>query len=474
MNMLEMNNKTTIPFVRLTAFTFLLALSTTAYAQYPRLMQGPMLGAVTPTEISVWIRTSGPFGCILEVDKNHNFSHPRQSEMTMTSKHNDYCAVLQIGDLQPGTRYYYRVLVNGKVDDYQQNRAPLTAHTAPAEGTAGSFRIAFGTCARFQRDRIQKIWGVIGDWNPDLFFWLGDNIYGDTLDSDILAEEYRRQRDLPHILSFLANVPQLSIWDDHDYGTNNSDRTNPIKEDALEVFKLYWPNPSYGLPEVPGVFFKYSYGGVDFFFLDDRYYRDPNSEPDHPEKTHLGKAQKEWLQNELLASTSPFKVILSGGGWSKAKGAGGDSWASYLHERNALFDFIRDQEIEGVVLVSGDTHVGELNAIPWSDRGGYDLYDLGSSPLAQSTGKSWVNRRPEIRIRPVYFSGGNFGLIEFDLQEEPKLRFQLIDEYGYSVWEPFELYASELVNGKKTWPQKIDPVELKRYRNWKEGKGYYQ
>ena len=86
-----------------------------------------------------------------------------------------------------------------------------------------------------------------------------------------------------------------------------------------------------------------------------------------------------WLKTELTASTAIFKVLVAGSGWNKGKGVGEDSWAAFLHERNKIFDFIRDHEISGVVLLSGDTHVGELNVIPWSETGGYDYYDFGSS-----------------------------------------------------------------------------------------------
>ena len=66
-------------------------------------------------------------------------------------------------------------------------------------------------------------------------------------------------------LALLRRVPQLAVWDDHDFGLNNYDRRHPAKEAALATFRRYWPNPSFGTPEVPGVFFAYRYGGVDFF-----------------------------------------------------------------------------------------------------------------------------------------------------------------------------------------------------------------
>ena len=191
------------------------------------------------------------------------------------------------------------------------------------------------------------------------------------------------------------------------------------------------------------------------FFIDCRYYRDPKKEPDHPEKTFLGKEQREWLQQSLKDSEAPFKVLISGSGWSKAKGPGGDSWASYLHERNALFDFIRDNQINGVILLSGDTHTGELNAIPWSEKGGYDFYDLVSSPLGQTPWPANPTRKPEIRIRPVFTREDHFGLLEFDLTGEPALRFNLIGTSGREAWKPFVIRADELVNGVVSWKDKI-------------------
>ena len=75
------------------------------------------------------------------------------------------------------------------------------------------------------------------------------------------------------------------------------------------------------------------------------------------------------------------------------------------------------------MLLSGDTHKGELNAIPWSQRGGYDFYDLVSSPLAQPPLEINPNRKPEARIRRVFTREDNFGLLEFDMTGDPELTF---------------------------------------------------
>jgi alkaline phosphatase D len=441
---------------------------------YPRLMQGPMVGTVTDHDARIWLRTSGEYPVVIEYGTDFELRSVEATEPVVPKKANDYTLVVALEGLEPATEYFYRILVNGEGDKYLKEFPPFRFKTAPSKGDAAIFRVAFGSGAKFQDDRVQPIWPVISGFEPDLFFWIGDNIYGDALDPDILREEYRRQRDVHGLQPLLHNTSHLAVWDDHDFALNNHDRTNPVKEQALEVFKDYWANPSYGLPEVPGVFFGYSYGDVDFFFVDDRYYRDPNADPDTPSKTMLGQQQFEWLQTNLKQSTAVFKVIVSGGGFSKAKGEGGDSWAAFLHERDRLFDFIRDDEIGGVVLLSGDTHVGEVNVIPWSERGGYDLYDLVSSPLAQRTPDSWLHRRPERRIRPVYFKGSSVGIVDFILDENPRLMYRVIDIHGRNVWEPFVVRADELVNGVTSWPDKVDNEERQRQENYDAGKGYYE
>jgi alkaline phosphatase D len=424
----------------------------------PRFMQGPMIGAVTPDGVTIWLRASDAFECQIQYSRDSLLKDAKITEPIVAFKENDYTVQIRIGDLEPDTRYYYRPLVHRRAGKYLQDELPYHFTTAPAPGTPTRFRVAFGSCARVQESRDQPIWRFVAEQEPDLFFWLGDNVYGDSLDPDILAEEYRMQRNVDLLRLFQRTVPQLAVWDDHDYGLNDHDRTSPMREDGLRIFKQYWANPSYGLPDTPGVFFSYQYGGVDFFFLDGRYYRDPNVQPDTPEKTMLGTGQLQWLKDGLLKSKAPFKVLVSGSGWSKAKGLGGDSWASFMHERDSLFDFIRDNDIGGVILLSGDTHVGELNAIPWSDKGGYDFYDLVSSPLAQdSAGTFRTPREPELRIRALYHGLSVFGLIEFDLTGDPTLRFTLVNEYGNVVWRPFEIAASELRNGVQSWPEKTDP-----------------
>ena len=425
---------------------------------YPRLMEGPMVGAVTPGSITVWGRASGEYDVVVEYSTDPNFGSTQASAPARALAAADFTVRVTVEGLAPGTRYHYRMLVDGIPDRYRLT--PFATHTAP-EG-AVPFRLAFGSCARHQLDAEQVVFRAIAAAEPDIFFWLGDNIYADSASEWVFAEDYRRQRAIASTLPLMRSVPQLAIWDDHDFGLNNSDNTSPVRDASLAAFRNYWANPAYGLADGPGVYFQYAYGGVDFFMLDGRYYRSPNKDPDGPAKTLLGQRQGEWLREVLRASRAPFKVLACGSGWTSEDGPTGDTWAAFQMERNALFDFIRDERIEGVFLLSGDTHFGEINAIPWSERGGYDLYDLVSSPLAQATGSSFLDGEPELRIRKPYFRTVNFGLLDFSWDPEPKVTYTLRDVRGDRVYEPLTLTPAELRNGASTWRAKMDPEELAR------------
>ena len=437
-----------------------------------RVLQGPMLGAVYPDKAVVWARVGGEHDVHLQVvgpDGKALSGDPERS-----SAGNDYCVKLWSPPLEPDTPYRWRLMIDGDEDDYLKDLPPQYLRSAPER--ARSFSAGFGSCAHFRDDPVQSVWDGVAAVNPDLFLWLGDNTYIDSTHEMVMAECYRRQRTVLSAVPVLRSVPQLATWDDHDYCLNDHDRRNPAKETALAVFERYWANPAYGESGNPGTYFRYHYAGVDFFFLDVRYYRDPNDAPDEDDKTMLGTRQLEWLKDGLRQSDAAFKVLVSGSGWSRAKGPTGDAWSSHLTERDRIFDFITRENISGVLLISGDTHVGEFNCIPWSERGGYDFYELVSSPLAQMPEKGgWTARRPELRIRQVYTRSNNFGLLEFDMEAaDPTVRLTLRDITGRRTWwRPVTLKASELVNGTSSWRNHIDEVSLRRHESWQSGGPYY-
>lgn len=428
----------------------------------PRVMLGPMIGAVQPDAARLWLRMSGDyFDSTIEYSEDPRAGKWRQTAPFRARPEDDLVVKPILDGLEPGRDVFYRIRIDGEQDRYLRNLPPFRLTPAPA-GPA-RFRVAFGSCARVQDDAQQPIWRGIAKWQPDLFLWLGDNIYGDSLNPETLAAEYRRQRFVERFQPLARSTPQLATWDDHDFGLDNYDRTNPIKDKAQRLFETYWANPTSGDDNGRGVYFKSSWGGVDLFFLDCRYWRSENTQPDGPDKTMLGAGQLAWLKRELKQSSAPFKLLVNGSNWALGERPGADTWAGFMHERNALFEFICENDIAGVVLLAGNTHFPYASCAPWSEHGGYDFYDLTSSALAQIVSNDIALAvDPDAPIAPDRFvrlplpNINNAGLIDFDLTEaDPTLRFNVIDTRGRTLWPWLSLRASELVNGVASWHQKI-------------------
>lgn len=436
---------------------------------YPRLIDGPMIGATTPDSFIIWSRASGAFDVAVEYATRRDFSDGKTTAVTAATQDNDLCTHIKVTGLKPDTEYYYRIKTDG-IDDRHQ---PLPFRTRTAPDRPRAIHIAFGSCARIQLYPEQPVFDAVAAMEPDLFLWLGDNIYADSDSETAYSALYSRQRNVSNLVPLLRSVPQLAIWDDHDFGYNNSDRHSTSKEMTHRLFNRWWANPSAGLADTPGIFFRHSFGPVDIFMLDGRYHRDSPESPNGPAKTMLGAAQKAWLKRELKASKATFKILASGTGWTIAE-QGGDSWASYVDERNEIFDFIRDNKISGCFGISGDVHQGEVNCVPWSEQGGYDFYDLASSGLAQNVTPRFIDQHPEVRLRQPWVRSHNFGLLEFSFDPEPSVALSIRGILGGSASDdPVVLRAADLVNGKQSWRAVIDKDELERREREERGGSYY-
>ena len=417
----------------------------------PKLMQGPMVGHIEPTSARIWARTAGEVDFAVLFSTSPNFTNPIITEAARSSAENDFCVEVDIEGLEPSSFYYYKVLLNGQELDSPRENEGYPLLTAPSDNHLVRFTIAFGAGAKTEMDGLQAIWLQVQNARPHVFFWLGDNESAEGLSPAFQAEQYRKQRSVPFLQPLLRSIPQLATWD----GLLGGDSGK-----SLEVFRHYWANPGYGTEGNPGTYFKFTYGRVDFFFLDTYSYRVTGDQP-----TMLGEDQKAWLKENLANSRAPFKVLLSSSSWTNLKENTDSTWTAFILERDELLSYIKDSDIEGVVLVSGDNDQAEIKAIPMSDIGGYDLYEFTSSPLAQDPTPSFDELEPStIAIQAPYTASMNFGLISFDMTEvDPSMSFEIINVFGESVYPALEVRASELVNGIASWKTKVDDPEAYAY-----------
>lgn len=380
----------------------------------PFIHAGPMVGHVAPGSANLWIKASNKARLAFKVGQADDLSDGRVVEGPSITEDTSFTGTVLVSDLQPSTRYYYVPLLDGSM---ALSRPFPSFLTAPAVAASGRMRIAVASCVGRRGSMAAAAWGeMAARRNFDLLLMLGDNHYGDTTDPALLRDHYFEHRTVWGFTSLIRETPTYAIWDDHDYGPNNSDGTAAGKEDSLHTFKQWWANPSYGEPENPGVYCRFSRGNVDFFFLDVRYHRTPNKASEDGKKTMLGTRQLAWLKEELAASSAKFKIIASGSEWQTLTQP--DCWSSFARERQEIFDHISSHNIEGVVLLSGDRHF----------TAGYQVQgrflELTSGPIG--SGNATLKENPE------RFTGADEGklwvVLDLDTSASPPA-------LAYEIWQ---------------------------------------
>ncbi len=392
-----------------------------------QLFGGPLLGCVTSKSARIWLRTPGSAAVRAVMGGKGGESFPLKSGIVQTGAENDFTALLDIKGLEPFTVYHYNVLVNGKTIF----KDPLPSfRTYPEKGQNARFHVGFGGGARYFSEK-ENIWDVIASYKPAAFLFLGDNVYIDKPQQrNTQRVHYYRRQLRPEFQRLTSSTAVYAVYDDHDFGKNDCagglDPFKPAwKVPAWRVFKENWNNPSYGGGEdYPGCWCDFSIGDVDFFMIDNRYYRD------FKKGTMLGPVQKKWLLSRLRASKGVFKVIASGVLWTEHADKGGkDSWWGVKEEREEIFSLIDREKIGGVILLSADRHRTDVYKIERPN--GYDLYEFETSKLTNDH-----THATKEKALFSYNKGNYFGLLTFDLtKKDPEVTFQCITRENKSVYQ---------------------------------------
>lgn len=328
-------------------------------------------------------------------------------------------------------------------------------------------RIAFGSCAR--QDKPQPIWEVVNELAPDLFIFLGDNIYGDTENMLELRAKYAQLGRQPGFRRLCERTPVLATWDDHDYGANDAGREYPMKQQSRQIFCDFWGEPAASLRRTrDGIYdaVRFSDGrrALQVLLPDLRFNRTPirpldlggrsykdwaaeqeraggnvpgpyEREPDSA-ATMLGEAQWQWLEQSLAEPAdlrilaSSLQVVADFPGW--------EAWINYAGDHQRLLQAIGRARANGLFCISGDTHYGELSRLDLNAP--YPLWDLTSSGLTEV----WPVTPPNSRRIGEVLREINFGWLEIDWQSvTPSVRMQVRDARG-DIRAEQQLSAAEL------------------------------
>lgn len=403
------------------------------------LVHGPMLGKLAPNSASVWLRSNGEQTLSIHVQTGEGKMVEHSALFSPKAK-DDYTYEFTMQGLEAGKDYAYEIWVgNRQVGPRHHFRTP------PDKGEAATFALGFGGGAGYTPWN-ERIWDTLSRHKLDLFLAMGDNVYIDHPERPITQRFcYFRRQSRPEYRQFVGSTAQYAIWDDHDF-TYNDERGGPAtdqpywKRDVLSLFQQQWINPSYGGGDTqPGIWFDFSYGDVDFFLLDCRYYRE--NPKGNPSASMLGPVQKQWLKDRLKASTATFKIIGSSVPWAEGTKPGSlDTWDGHPQEREEIFSFLESEKIEGVVLISADRHRSDAWRIERPN--GYPLHDFMSSRLTN------VHVH---KVMPGALFGYNktpsFGILEFDTtKEDPRLSYRVMSIDNEEVHR-LTLYRSQLEFG---------------------------
>jgi alkaline phosphatase D len=369
---------------------------------------GPLTGNVQPDGVTLWMYASPNSECTYTYQEEGSDQKEKQTGKFTAVKNQAAKGLGQIfkstlDDLAPDTLYQYQVSIDGKSDSSWEG----SFKTAPIKGRSTAFRMAITSCMKIRRP--QGSWNLLLAEQPDFHLTVGDTHYADTTDPTVQLKHHVTYRRVKEFANVLRQVPTYAIWDDHDYGPNNSDGTAKGKEFSLAGWKQAWANPKLGTADTPGAFFKFSRGDVDFFVVDSRYHRSPNEDQDDEKKRMLGDAQFEWLINGLKNSKARFKMIISGSTLHHSKV---DGWRIYTFSRHRLFDAIKENEISGAMYVSGDVHQSLVWEHHESDRVGYPMIEIVSSGITNGRDLSFATvdfdttlEDPTARVRIIYGDG---------------------------------------------------------------------
>ncbi|EEY69376.1 uncharacterized protein PITG_05604 [Phytophthora infestans T30-4] len=316
-------------------------------------------------------------------------------------------------------------------------------------------RVAFGSCN--DQSFPQPLWTNIAAHKPELWVWMGDNIYADVKElgeprpvpipprkmfveasGDVLIRRYNKLMANEDYASFVNRTPIIGIWDDHDYGINDGGKFYTNREESQQIFLDFIGEPKDSpRREQEGIYTSYTIGSgeqtVKFILVDNRYNRDNYGTKNGK---FLGEPQWKWLENELMTSTAAFNVIVSG-----VQILPGDRypvaecWGRFPNERERLLKLLLASNAKGVILLSGDVHFSEINQVVCSN-GTNTITEITSSGMTHSWMEfhvlsvryimallfTYANLLLPWEYRPTqksFYGHLNWGSIDFDWENTP-------------------------------------------------------
>src|SRR5678815_5735017 len=278
-----------------------------------------------------------------------------------------------LANLEPDTPYYYALEIDGRLDRKKAGEF----RTFPAPGPA-SFTIAFASCAK--TGSTSDVFDRIRENHPLFYMNMGDFHYLNISTND--RARFRAAYDAvlasPQQADLYRHVPFVYIWDDHDFGGNNSNRKASSHEAARLTYDEYVPHYplASGEGDVP-IYQSFNAGRAKFILTDLRSERDAAAKKDTAEKTMMGAKQKAWFKKELLAAKEQYPLIF----WVSSVPWLGDSHTNYYRNVSTnRYGFIHHTNLQAA---ASSTRTNRNR--PPADEDHWSVYSLSLIHISEPT-----------------------------------------------------------------------------------------
>lgn len=358
-----------------------------------RLTHGTVAGDVTATTAQIWVRGSGPGRAQLvygtDADRVGKGGDRHTGSLALDPDR-DFTTQFTLKGLEPGTRYHYSVRLH---DRGQPVQGPLASFaTAPADDDARDVLFTWGgdVGQGLKNPPPFPAFSAMLAHNPDFFIFNGDTIYADSTTkvggaAKTLPQywaKYKENRDDVFFQALASRVPLIVNWDDHEVANDFRGPEEPLMPIGRQAFHEYWP-----LSVGPEQIYRSIRWGreVEVFVLDGRQYADPLGAPDGPDKSLLGREQRDWLLDGVTRSTATWKVLVTSSPLSILRSVQGpqDDYVSYEHELGLILDTFRNARVSNFVWLTADVHWGQ--AIEYPTRG---FWEFVGSPIGANPRKA--------------------------------------------------------------------------------------
>jgi phosphodiesterase/alkaline phosphatase D-like protein len=285
-----------------------------------------------------------------------------------------------VDGLHADTAYHYAV-------ETATGRDPRVGRFRTFADGPYSFAFAFGSCASTGSNNL--IFDAIRRRAPHFVLHLGDFHYANIGVDDPWRFRNASNRVLrsPRQSALYRESPIVYVFDDHDYGTDDSDGTSVTKGAVQRVYRERVPHYPLPLSAQPigvaagtgPIAQAFTVGRARVIVTDTRSERTPQRSGDAATRTLLGQAQRRWFVNELTRAAdekAPVVFWANTVPWiTKENPQSGHGWEPYARERAEIAGTISKLGLTSrLILLSGDAHMAAI------DDGTNSNYVAGTAP----------------------------------------------------------------------------------------------